>query len=66
MVQSSGTIVSQDVMTLIQNIRLQGIRNHNSMKDIRSISDLSVHDAVLIQIIGGLIILLDLHLAINL
>ena len=65
MVQSGGTIVSQYDMALLQSIRLQGIRNHNSMKDIRSVCDLSVRNTMLIQIIRGLIILPDLHLATN-
>ena len=56
MVQSGRIIVSQCVMTLIQNIRLQGIRNHSIMKDIGSIFNLSVSNTMLIQIIGGLII----------
>ena len=48
MVQSGGTVVSQCIMALIQNIRLQGIRNHNGIKDVRSISDLSASNTMLI------------------
>ena len=55
MVQSGGTIVSQCVMEPIQNIRLQGIRKHNSMKDIMCVSDLSVSNTMLIQKTRGLI-----------
>ena len=54
MVQSCGTIMSQCIVTVIQNIRLQGIRNHNSMKNLGP-SDLSVYNTVLIQMTGDLI-----------
>ena len=56
MVQSGGTIVSQCIMALIQNIRLQDIRKHNSMKDIRSIPDHAISNTMFIQIIEGLVI----------
>ena len=47
--------MSKCIVALMLNIELQGFRNYNSMKDVRSISDLSIYNSVFVHMVGGFI-----------